>query len=58
MQELKDAVVKLLVSNYDFLLEDAEISVDESVSDNPDMWTEKAEAEELAKYLASDDADE
>ena len=52
---LNDDVVKLLMSEYDFLLEDAEEAVDESVKTKPDYWNENASAEDLAKSLATDD---
>ena len=58
MQTLKDTTEKLLVSEYDFTIEDAAEAVDESSRTNPGMWHENSEAAELAKLLASDDSDE
>lgn len=58
MQELKEAVVNKLVTEYDYNLEDAEETVDESVSTEPSLWDEKSDPEELAKFLALDDDSE
>lgn len=57
LETLKDSVVKLLYSVYDFLWEDAEIKVEESVKSNPDLWHQNPDPDNLAKSLASDDAD-
>lgn len=58
MRELKDAVVKILVAEYEFLLDDAENAVDDSLRDDSQMWTENAEPKDLAKYLATEEDDE
>lgn len=55
MDELKVAVVKLLVTNHDFLMGEAEDAVDESFRLNPELWNDNAEAKDLAEYLASDE---
>lgn len=56
-QELKTAVTNKLVTEHDFVIEEAEETVEESVSDKPDMWNENADVDSLAKFLASDDED-
>lgn len=58
ISELRDSVVKLLVSEHDFLVDDAEEAVQDSVSKNPDFWNENADASDLANSLADDDSDE
>jgi hypothetical protein len=58
IEELQESVSKVLIASYDFTIEDAEEAVTDSVADNPDMWNENADAESLAKYLASDGDDE
>jgi len=58
LETMKSEVVKLLVSNYDFTLEEAEESVEDSVKENDEIWNENASAEDLAKYVASDGDDE
>jgi hypothetical protein len=58
VSEIKDSVVKILVTEYDYLLEDAETAVDVSMGQDPEMWNEKSDAKDLANYLASDDGDE
>jgi hypothetical protein len=58
MSALRDEVVKILMSNHDFLVNDAEEAVQESVSKNPDFWNENADANDLANVLAEDDDDE
>lgn len=57
-EDLKTEVAKLLVTNYDFLTEEADSAVEKSVAENTDMWNDNAEASDLANYLASDDDDE
>jgi hypothetical protein len=57
-QELKDAVVKLLVTEHEFLIEDAEEAVAESFSTKPELWNENADAKDLANFLASDGEDD
>ena len=57
-EDLKTEVAKILVTKYDFLTEEAESAVEESVAENTDMWNDNAEASDLANYLASDDDDE
>lgn len=58
IKRLEDAVIKLLVSNHDFDLDEAEEKVETSVVENEDMWNENAVPEDLAKYLASEESDE
>lgn len=57
LSELKEAVSKLLISSFDFTPEEAEETVDASASDDPDMWSENADPDTLAKFLASDEND-
>lgn len=58
LETLKDSVTKILINDYDMLIEEAEEKVQESVSSDPDMWNENAEASDLARYLASDEVDD
>ena len=58
VQELKDAVIKLLVAEHEFLIDDAETAVTDSYDERPELWTEKADANDLAKFLASDGDDD
>lgn len=58
ISELRDSVVKLLISEHDFLVDDAEETVQDSVSTNPDFWNENADVSDLANSLANDDDDE
>lgn len=58
LQELKDAVIKVLVTGHDFTHEEATEKVDEHAGKDPDMWTENAIPESLASFLASDDDDD
>lgn len=58
VEDLKADVVKILVAEYDLLLEEAEEKVNESFANNPDIWNENAEAKDLAEFLASDDDDD
>lgn len=55
---LKDEVIKFLITVHNFLDDEASEKVEESVSDEPGMWSVNAEAEEIAKYLASDGDDD
>jgi hypothetical protein len=56
LQELKDAVTKLLVTEYDFTADEAEESIGQSEDTEESMWNENADAKDLAKYLASDES--
>ena len=56
LQELKDAVTKLLVTEYDFTADEAEESISQSEDTEESMWNENADAKDLAKYLASDES--
>lgn len=58
LESLKAAVVKLLMSDYEFLVDEAEELVENSVDNNPDVWNENAEPADLAKYLASEDEED
>jgi hypothetical protein len=58
VQELCNDVVKILVAEHEFLLDDAEQAVEESVKAKPDIWNENADAKDLANFLASDGDDE
>lgn len=57
LESLKDSVVKLLVAEYEFTIDDAEEAVETSVEKHEPMWNENAEAKDLAKFLASDESD-
>ena len=58
LQELKDAVVKNLVTTHNFIVEEAETTVEESLTKDAGMWNVNASPEDIAKYLASDENDE
>lgn len=55
LTELKDAVINALVSDHDFLVEDASTMVDDSMSYSTGLWHENADPNELANILDSDD---
>ncbi len=55
---LQGKVNTLLVTKYDFTVDDAGETVDASVFKEPGMWNVNADAEEIAKYLASDENDD
>lgn len=58
LQDLKETVIKLLVSDFEFLMEEAETAVEESSSEDPAIWSENADPEDLANFLASDEVDD
>jgi hypothetical protein len=58
MSELSESVINLLVSDHDFLIEEAEAAVDKSTDSNPEMWNENSDANDLASYLADEAEDE
>jgi hypothetical protein len=58
VSELRDAVVKLLMTDHEYLVDEAEETVNESVAESPDIWNENAEPAELAKMLAESDEDQ
>jgi hypothetical protein len=58
VSKLRDAVLELLMTDHDYLIDDAEEAVNQSVADSPDMWNESAEAKNLANHVASEDADQ
>lgn len=55
LNDLRNNVLSILVAKHDFTFEEAEESVNESVENKPDFWNENADANDLAKMLASDD---
>lgn len=55
IEDLKSEVVKLLVSNYDFSIDEAEAEIESS---DADLWHENVDVNEMAKLLASDGDDE
>lgn len=55
LDDLKDSVSKVLVTVYDFTVDEADDAIDESVASKPDFWNENSEPNDLAKYLAEDD---
>lgn len=54
--ELKAAVNKLLLNEYDFEPEEAEETIEQSSSEKPLIWNENAVPADLAKFLASGEA--
>lgn len=57
VETLKSDVVKNLVANFDYDMEEAEEMVETSFAENPDMWNENAEVSDLARFLDSEDND-
>jgi hypothetical protein len=55
---LQDEVAALLISKHDFLPDEATLAIEEAVRHNPDHWTENADPEDLASFLASEEDDE
>lgn len=55
LDELKSSVMKLLVADYDFTVEEAEETIEDSYKKDPEIWNVNAEPGDLAKSLASDD---
>lgn len=55
MQELKDKVVQILITNFDLLSEEASEMVDTSVTAEPQLWSENSDPQELANYLANEE---
>ncbi len=58
LQELNDSVTKLLITDYEFLSEEAEEAITHLKANHPGMWNENASPEDLAKFLASDESDD
>ncbi len=58
LENLKNAVVKALITNHDFLSEEAESAVEESVVNEASIWDGNTDPNDLAKYLASDGAED
>ncbi len=58
MSVIKDKVIDLLVKDHAFTVSDAQEAVDESVDKDASIWSENANPEELANFLASDEADD
>lgn len=53
--DLREAVVTLLVVSHDFEAEEAEEAVAASIEKDIAMWNENAVADDLAKYLATEE---
>lgn len=58
MSELRDAVVKALMSTYDMNVDDAEELVAKSTVEDEEIWHEDATPENVAKFLATEKDDE
>jgi hypothetical protein len=58
LDKLKTDVVSLLTTEHEYLLDEAEALVDESVAKSPSIWNDNADPDSLAKFLDSDDDDE
>lgn len=58
MSELRDAVVKALMSTYDMNVDDAEELVAKSTVEDGEIWHEDATPENVAKFLATEKDDE
>lgn len=58
LEQIKSEVIKILISDFDFLGEEANEAVEESVRLQGDKWHENSDPKALAEYLASEDGDE
>jgi hypothetical protein len=58
IEDLQESVVKVLMSNHDFTVDEAEEAVKDSVSNSRHLWHENSDTEQLATLLASDDDDD
>lgn len=58
LEELQETVIKLLQTEYDVDVDEAEDLVRESVGSRPELWHENSDPSDLAKFLASDDEDD
>jgi hypothetical protein len=58
LEDLKSAVSNRLIVDHDFSEDDATQAIEASERESPQLWTEKAEPVELAKFLATVDDDE
>lgn len=55
LNNLKDTVTKILVTRYDFTVDEADDVVNDSVVAKPELWHHNSDPADLAKYLAEDD---
>ncbi len=53
-EQLVDEVTKILMRDHSFTPEDAEEAISNAYDDDPEMWNDNANPEDLAKYVASD----
>jgi hypothetical protein len=57
LEELKTATTKCLMIDYGFTLDEAEESIDKSVSASAEIWNENAVPDDLAEFLALEDSE-
>jgi len=55
---LKGRVTTLLVTEHEMLVDEAQETVETSFTEYPEKWTEDADANDLANFLASDSSDD
>ncbi len=58
IEELKEAVIKLLLTDHDFEMDEASEVVETSATEKPHLWDENVDPKDLAEFLASDDNDD
>jgi ribulose kinase len=58
INQVKEDVIKELCTSYSFEVNEADDKVAESMRKEPGMWSVKADAKDIADYLANDDDDE
>ncbi len=55
LETFKNEIVKILVAEHDFSMDDAEETVEESVIKHADMWHAQMDAKSMAEFLASEE---
>lgn len=55
LSELKDSVTKILITSYDFTVDEADDTVNDSAAAKPELWHHNSDPNDLAKYLAEED---
>lgn len=58
LDTLKETVIKLLITDHGFTIDEAEESVSESMRLKPELWGENSDPNDLANFLASDENDD
>lgn len=58
LTELKTNVIKSLMDEFEFTLDEANDAVEESLKKHPSIWNENSDAADLANSLADDEDEE